>query len=170
MQDKQSEYENLDKRIQSLEKGIGNIYELKRDLNTSPEYEFPEPQGIITAKNYKAKFADPLVKKLKKLVISVMAKYITARDEIQRLTKAHENLSRENSRLTWDNEKLKKQNARFREENELLREDAKDHILLRKVFGEEEIQRMLEEARRIQAEKRVRHGKENERLITGGRI
>ncbi|MDO4982305.1 MAG: plasmid recombination protein [Eubacteriales bacterium] len=163
VQDKLSEYENLDKRIQSLEKGIGNIYELKRDLNTSPEYELPEPQGIITAKNYKAKFADPLVKKLKKLVISVMAKYITARDEIQRLTKAHENLSRENSRLTWDNEKLKKQNARFREENELLREDAKDHILLRKVFGEEEMQCMLVEARRIQAEKRVRHEKENER-------
>lgn len=41
---------------------------MEQKLASDPEYQLPEPQAFMTAKSYKTKFAEPLVKKLKKMV------------------------------------------------------------------------------------------------------
>ena len=41
-------------------------------LEHDPEYQLPEPQTFMTAKTYKAKFAEPLIKKLKKMIKSLI--------------------------------------------------------------------------------------------------
>ena len=37
-------------------------------LENAPEYQLSEPQGFMTAKSYKSKVAEPLIKRLKSLI------------------------------------------------------------------------------------------------------
>lgn len=112
-----------------------------------PEYQLPEPQGFVSAKAYKAKFAEPLVKRLKKLVKSVLVRYFKAQDSYYRLNKT-------NGELYRDNEGLARSNDRLKEENTTLREQNKDYALLRKVFVSKQINDLVAQAREAQQAKR----------------
>lgn len=111
------------------------------------EYQLQEPQGFMTAKTYKIKFAEPLVKKLKKLVKTFVSRYYKVLDKYQRI-------SEDNRKLKMENGNLIKRNDRLREENEALREQNKDYSLLRKVFGRDPIDDLLKQTRVKQQVKR----------------
>lgn len=64
--DSSEEFNTLAKRINNLKDGEHDYYEMEKKLASDPEYQLPEPQAFMTAKSYKAKFAEPLIKKLRK--------------------------------------------------------------------------------------------------------
>ena len=105
----------------------------------------------MSAKSYKTKVAEPLVKKLKALVKHVLARCFEALDSYYRLNVTNANLYREN-------EKLSKINDRLKGENDNLRSENRDYKLLRKVFGNKQIDALLEQARQSkQRDKRFRN-------------
>ena len=138
--DKKDEFDTLTKRIESFDGGEKGIADLQNLLDTDPNYQLPDPQGLISAKNYKTKFVKPLIKKLKSLVKTVLVKCFKAYDDYNRLNQYNCRLYKENERLQGSNEKLSSENAQLREEN-------KDYKLLRKVFGNEQIDSLLEQAK-----------------------
>lgn len=57
----------LSDRIGNFDKGIKDLQRLETMLDTAEEYQLAEPQGLMSARSYKTKVAEPLVKKLKSL-------------------------------------------------------------------------------------------------------
>ena len=145
--DSSEEFNTLAKRINNLEDGEQSYQDMEDKLVHDPEYQLPEPQGLMSAKSYKAKFAEPLVKRLKKLVKSLLVRYFKVQDNYYRLNKT-------NGELYRDNEGLARSNDRLKEENTVLREQNKDYALLRKVFGSRQIDDLVAQAREAQQAKR----------------
>lgn len=154
--EKTDKYKTLSSRVENYDKATKTLQEMEASLDNAFEYQLPEPQGFMTAKSYKSKIAEPLIKQLKSLVKSVLAKCFEAWDNYHRLNVTNGNLYRENERLS-------KINSRLTSENENLRTENKDYKLLRKVFGSKQIDSLLEQARENQQskqrEKRFRNTK-----------
>ena len=120
-------------------------------MDADSAFQLSEPQGLMIAKSYKAKVAEPLVKKLKSLVKRVLARCFDAWDSYHRLNVTNANLYRENEKLSRINDHLKDENDNLRSEN-------RDYKLLRKVFGSKQIDSLLEQARQSkQRDKRFRN-------------
>jgi hypothetical protein len=155
--DQQGNFKEMVSRIRNYDKGERSLDELKKKLNTSPDYALPEPQVLMTAKSYKTKFTEPLIKKLKKLVLTVLARYFEMVDNYYRLNHSNGRYYRENQRLESDNEYLTAKNTELQEENRQLRAENKDFAFLRKMFGEERIDDLMNEARELQHKKQKRN-------------
>ena len=155
--DMEGEYRAVSNRIQNYDNGEKSLSELKKELDTSPEYALPEPQGLMSAKSYKAKFVDPLIKKLKELVVTIFARYFKAIDDYHRAQNISNRYYRENQRLQQDNEYLRAGNRDLREDNQFLRAEKEDYAFLRKVFGRERINNLMKEARELQERQRKRN-------------
>ena len=138
--DKQTEFETLSKRIENFDKGTTALSQMQSALENAPEYQLSEPQGFMTAKSYKSKVAEPLIKRLKSLIKTLMVRCFQAIDDYQRLNQTNASLYR-------SNERLKSQNRQLTSDNNRLREEIKDYKLLRKVFGSRQIDSLLEQAR-----------------------
>ena len=154
--DKQTEFETLSKRIQNFDKGTDSLSQMQNALENAPEYQLPEPQGFMTAKSYKSKVVDPLIKRLKSLIKTLMVRCFQAIDDYQRLNQTNASLYR-------SNERLKSQNRQLTSDNNRLREEIKDYKLLRKVFGNKQIDSLLEQARQSKQRGTRFRNKENER-------
>ncbi len=144
--EKKEEFQVLSDRVENYDKGIENLKTLEQILDTSPEYQLSEPQGLMSAKSYKNKVAEPLIQKLKSFVKTVLIRCFEAYDSYYRLNIANSNLHRENERLT-------KTNAKLAGENENLRAENKDYKLLKKAFGSKQMYSLLEQARAVQQSK-----------------
>lgn len=144
---KKDEVKSLGKRIQNFDDGLKELQKVEQALDFDKAFQLPEPQGLMSAKTYKSKFAEPLVKKLKSLVKRALARCFEALDNYHRL-------NTENGRLYRENEKLSKVNDRLKDENESLRAENRDYKLLRKVFGSRQIDDLLARAREAQQSKR----------------
>lgn len=121
--DKQTEFETLSKRIQNIDKGTDSLSQMQNALENAPEYQLPEPQGFMTAKNYKTKVVEPLIKRLKSLIKTLMVRCFQSIDDYQRLNQT-------NAILYHSNERLKSQNEQLTADNNRLREEVKDYKLL----------------------------------------
>lgn len=154
--EKTNEVKSLSDRVQNFDDGIERLQAINDSLDTAPEYNLPEPSGLMTAKNYKAKFVDPLIKKLKSLIKTVFARYFEAWDSYHRLNATNANLYRENQVLRKKNDTLTAENIELKKQN-------RDYKLLRKVFGNKQIDSLLEHAKQSkQRDKRFRND-QNER-------
>ncbi len=143
---KQDEVKSLSARVDNFSKGLDDLQKIEQALDTDSTFQLPEPQGLMSAKSYKVKVAEPLVKKLKALVKRVLARCFEVWDSYYRLNVTNANLYREN-------ETLSKINDRLKEENENLRAENKDYKLLRKVFGSKQIDDLVAQARAVQQSK-----------------
>lgn len=153
---KTDEYKSISERVRTYDKVAETLKEMETELDTAPEYQLQEPQGLMTAKTYKSRIVEPLIKRLKSLIETVLVRCFQAIDDYHRLNVTNANLYHENERLSKVNEKLA-------DENENLRAENKDYKLLRKVFGSKQIDSLLEQAKQSkQRDKRFRN-KENER-------
>ena len=151
--EKKDEFKSLSNRVLNYDKGLDTLTGLENQLDTAPEYQLPEPQGLMSAKSYKAKIVDPFIKKLKSLIKTVLARCFEGWDNYYRLNTANESLYRENEKLT-------RVNAKLTDENENLRAENKDYKLLRKVFGHKQIDSLLEQAKQSkQRDTRFRNSK-----------
>lgn len=154
--DKQTEFETLSKRIQNFDKGTASLSQMQNALENAPEYQLPEPQGFMTAKSYKSKVVEPLIKRLKSLIKTLMVRCFQAIDDYQRLNQTNASLYR-------SNEKLKNHNKQLTSDNNRLREEIKDYKLLRKVFGSKQIDSLLEQAKQSKQRGTRFRNQENER-------
>lgn len=154
--EKKDEFVSVQNRIQNYDNGTKVITELEQRIENDSEYQLPDPPAFMSAKSYKMKFVEPLIKKLKAVIKEVFFRYYKARDDYNRLNVT-------NGTLYRDNEKLTKINAKLTGENENLRAENRDYKLLRKVFGSKQIDNLLEQAREKQQsnqrEKRFRNTK-----------
>lgn len=137
--EKTYEYKSLSERVKNYDNATETLKEIETALDTAPEYQLSEPQGLMTAKNYKSKIVEPLIKRLKSLVKKVLARCFQAIDDYHRLNVINANLYREKERLTKINDKLTDENQNLRAEN-------KDYKLLRKIFSSKQIDSLLEQA------------------------
>ena len=146
--DRSAEFNTLAKRINNLEEGEQSYQDMEDKLAHDPEYQLPEPQAFMTAKSYKAKFAEPLIKKLKEMIKSLIV-------QCAKIWDSHHRINERNGRLYKENEHLIASNDRLKEENTALREQNKDYALLRKVFGSKQVDNLVAQAREAQQAKRL---------------
>lgn len=99
---------------------------------------------------------EPLFKRMKSLVKTLMVRYFQTVDDYQRLNQTNASLYR-------SNERLKEQNKQLTADNNHLWEEIKDYKLLRKVFGNRQIDSLLEQARQSKQRGTRFRNKENER-------
>lgn len=154
---KQIEYRNLSNRVQQFNEGIEELGQLEDKLKNDFEYKLPEAQSLMSAKTYKVKSADPLVKRLKSLLLKVLAKCYEALDRCHRFELVNHRLTRENEELKWDNKQLSTENKKLKEEN-------REYRLLRKVFGKDQLDNLVEQAKQPkQRDKHIKKKHEFER-------
>lgn len=145
--EKKDEFHVMADRIENFDNGEKALQNLDESIMNEPEYQLPEPPAMMSARSYKAKFAEPLIARFKSLISTLFARYFKALDSYQRLNITNGNLYRENEKLSKVNEKLSRENENLRAEN-------RDYKLLRKVFGHKQIDDLLEKARNIKGQKR----------------
>ena len=146
IEEKKLEVKGLKATISSMEEVQVDLNKIEKQLDTDSQFQLPEPQGLITAKSYKKKFVDPLIKKLKSLVKTVLARCFEGWENYHRINNLNGKLYRENEDLRYDNAKLK-------EVNGLLREQNKAYRLLEKVFGKRQLNEIIEQAKVIKKSK-----------------
>ncbi len=140
IEDKSKELHSVAERVNDFQKSEKGLTEFSESIENDPEYQLPEPQGLMSAKSYKTRFAEPVINKLKSLAKSVMVRFFNMRDDYNRLNRYNGQLYSENEHLRGDNETLKSENYKLKQQN-------MDYKLLRKFFGNEAIDKLLEQAK-----------------------
>ena len=138
--DKKLEHDLLNKRISNYNEALDKLTELEDALQNDEKYQLPEPQGFMTAKAYRTKFAEPIIKELKKLVKSILARSFEGWENYYRLNQKNGRLYSENQDLIRENNYLKQENAKLQTEN-------KDYRLLKKVLGSNVLGDLIERAK-----------------------
>ena len=137
----------MQSRITNFDQGAQSIERLEQRIETDSEYQLPDPPTLMTAKTYKQRFVDPLIKKLKEVIRKVFYHYYQALDSYHRLNNTNGRLYRENEHLTAVNDKLKG-------ENEVLRSELKDFSFLRKVLGSRQIDNLIAQAKEMEQQRK----------------
>lgn len=150
--EKTEQLEVLEDQIGIVERGNVNIRKLQEDLDHDPAYQLPGP-GMRTAKSYIQNIALPFVNKLKELLISVLKKYYLLEDRFRKM-------SQQNQKLMKENDSLRHSTDRLFDENRALRMSLKDFSLLRRVFGDQQIDEMIKVAH-FERNLHRRHDKNN---------
>jgi hypothetical protein len=157
---KKDKVKSFGQRVQNFDGGLNELQKVEEALDFDEAFQLPEPTALMSARTYRTKFAEPLVKKLKSLVKTALARCFEALDNYHRLNADNGRLYRENERLRGENKRLGRENTRLKEEN-------RDYGLLEKVFGEERLNELVEQAKQErqakQQEKRLRRSRDYER-------
>lgn len=139
---KKDKLELVNARIGNLidcEKSLENV---KENFEDDPQYQLPEPPALMSAKTYKTKIAQPIINALKELVQGVVIKYFKMKSTLEEWRQANQSLYHDNNRLSGKAKNLENINAKQKAE-------LQDYKLLRKVFGNKQIDDMLKQAKEI---------------------
>lgn len=123
----------------------GEYRQSMKRMNTELEEkcQLPDPSMLANAKTYKVKFVDPLIQALKEMLRSILAKYFAEKERVNQLRRYNQQISRDADYHEGRSKMLAKENGE-------LKEQVKDYLLLRKVFGDEQIDNLLAKARAAQ--------------------
>lgn len=136
------------------EKSLDNVV---KNFDEDPQYQLPDPPALMSAKTYKMKIAQPIINALRELVQGVIIKYFEMKNTLEQWRQANQSLYHDNNRLSEKAKNLENINAKQKTE-------LQDYKLLRKVFGNKQIDDMLKQAKEItqskQREKRFRNYKD----------
>lgn len=80
--DKTKELKSVAERVNDYDESEKGIKKFSDSIENDPEYQLPEPQGLMSAKSYKTKFAEPVIQKLKSLVKSVMVRFFNIHEHL----------------------------------------------------------------------------------------
>ena len=130
------ELEAMTEHIGNLTPVVREYDDMERRLTYDPEYRLPEPSALMSSKSYKTKIADPLVNRLKAIVKNLLVRFFTVMN-------SHSRLERENRDLRQDHVYLKEDYDLLAKENKSLREQNRDYALLRKIFGNQQVDGMI---------------------------
>lgn len=140
IEEKQLEVKGLKATVEKIKETKELLGDVEKQLDEDLQLQLPEPQGLMTAKSYKKKFVEPLIKRLKNLVRTVLAKSYQGWENYHRINNLNGRLHRENEHLKYENSKLKEVNGMLREQNKAYR-------LLEKVFRKHKLNEIIEQAR-----------------------
>ena len=138
--DKKLEVEKLEATIGKIKDAKVSLSHIEHELDTSPKLQLPEPPPLMSAKSYKLKIVEPLIRRLKKLIKTVIAKSVEGWENFFRLHKQYEQLMQQNNHLKY-------KNAQLQEVNDLLREQNKSYRLVEKAFGKTKFRSLIEQAK-----------------------
>ena len=138
--DKKLEVEKLEATIGKIKDAKVSLLHIEHELDTSPKLQLPEPPPLMSAKSYKQKIVEPLIRRLKSLIKTVIAKSVEGWENFFRLHKQYEQLVQQINHLKYKNTQLQ-------EVNDLLREQNKSYRLLEKAFGKTKLKAIMEQAR-----------------------
>lgn len=142
IEEKKLEVNGLKETVNKIKETQIYLEDVEQQLDESPNYQLPEPQGLISAKSYKKKIVEPLIKRLKTLVRTVLAKSYEGWENYHRINNA-------NARLHKENKNLRFLNSRLKETNETLREQNKAYQFLQRTFGRKTLEDFIIQARGI---------------------
>ena len=150
--------ETVQSRIENFDQGAHSIERLEQRIESDAEFQLPDPPTLMTAKTYKQRFVDPLIKKLKEIIREMFCRYYKALDSYHRLNTTNGRLYRENEHLSTANDRLKG-------ENDALCSELKDFRFLRKVLGSRQIDNLIAQAKEMELQRkqnqRTRHRNTN---------
>ena len=149
IEDKQMEIKELKATVGKIKEAKVSLDHIERELTTSPKLQLPDPQPLMSTKSYKQKLVEPLIRRLKSLLKTVIAKSVEGWDNYYHLRRQYEQLAHENSHLKY-------KNAQLQEINNLLRNQNKSYRLLEKSLGKAKLKTMIEQANDYKKTKR--HG------------
>ena len=156
IEQKQSTAKSLDQQIEDLSKGEEFIIATIERFDNNPEWQLPEPSGLMTAKAYMQKLVIPFVTKLKNFARKALTLYYQAVSDI-----AEKNRTIRSLRGNYWN--AKDFADRANEENQQLRADLKDYDILRKFLGDAKTDKLIQQAKDAEVAKRQRRNLERER-------
>lgn len=157
LSDRKDEFEGYSDRVKSYDSGEKYLQKIDETIVNEPEYQLPDPPTMMSAKSYKAKFVDPLIKKMKSLITTIVARYLEIMDDRRRTLAQYNSLYRENEVLRYENNQLTTENTELKKQN-------RQYSFLRKVFGEKGLEDLVNKAEEIkQAKMREKRNKKYER-------
>ena len=154
--ERKDEFKAYKERIENFDNGERTLQKLDESMLNEPEYQLAEPSTMMSAKSYKAKFVDPFIKKLKSLIVTILARYYEARDNWHRISVLNNNLQRENEVLCYEKYQLTTENTELKKQN-------RNYSVLRKVFGEKGLKDLVRKAEEIKQAKMREKRKNYER-------
>ena len=147
--DKKLEVEKLEATIGKIKDAKVSLSHIEHELDTSPKLQLPEPPPLMSAKSYKQKIVEPLIKRLKKLIKTVIAKSVEGWENFFRLHKQYEQLMQQNNHLKYKNTQLQ-------EVNDLLQEQNKSYRILEKFLGQTQLKNLIIQTHRAKKSKPYR--------------
>ena len=140
IEDKQMEIKELKATVVKIKDAKVSLDHIERELTASPKLQLPEPQPLMSAKSYKQKIVEPLIRRLKSLIKTVIAKSVEGWDNYYHLRRIYDQLTQENSRLKYKNTQLQ-------ETNNLLRDQNESYRLLEKSLGKAKLKSLIIQTR-----------------------
>lgn len=149
--------EELTEKAEALMQFESNMSEIAKDFYEYDEFKLPEPPPLMTAKAYKSKVVEPLFKKLLDLAKSAVIKCFELQNQL-------------NSIKLWGKAdkvnagQILAENRTLTEQNEKLNREVQNYKLLRKIFGDEQIDALVVKAKETErANRQARYRKPNPR-------
>lgn len=149
--------EELTEKAEALMQFESNMSEIAEDFYEYDEFKLPEPPPLMTAKAYKSKVVEPLFKKLLDLAKTAVRKCFELQNQL-------------NSIKLWGKAdkvnagQILAENRTLTEQNEKLNREVQNYKLLRKIFGDEQIDSLVVKAKETErANRQARYRKPNPR-------
>lgn len=79
------EFEAINTRFMAMTEAVASMDSIMYEIDNGREYQLEQPTALMSAKNYKEKIVDPIIKKLKQLVRTVYGKYADLKVKIRRM-------------------------------------------------------------------------------------
>jgi peptidoglycan hydrolase CwlO-like protein len=128
------------KKLSRLQKQESLVHLNVDRYDTEAKWQLTEPGALMTAKSYKAKIVEPFISKLKDVIRSIVAQYLRLKgktDDLEnQLASAYDRISALNS--SFD---------RMSKEALTLRQTLVDYKRIRRALGEQQADRLLEQAK-----------------------
>lgn len=149
--------EELTEKAETLMQFESNISEIAENFYEADEFKLPEPPPLMTAKAYKTKVVEPLFRKLLDLAKTAVRKCFELQTQL-------------NSIKLWGKAdkvnagQILAENRTLIEQNEKLNREVQNYKLLRKIFGDEQIDSLVAKAKETErANRQARYRKPNQR-------
>lgn len=145
------------KKLSRLQKQESLVHLNVDRYDTEAKWQLPEPGALMSARSYKSKIVEPFISKLKDVIRSIVAQYLRLKGKTDDLE----------NQLASARERLGTLNASFdrmAQETLNLRRTLTDYKRIRWALGEQQADRLLEQAKeKEQARKQNMHQRNYER-------
>ena len=128
-----------ERRLKELAPAVKDMERLAADFSADPEEILPEAGTLESAKSYREKKAKPLLAKIVKVLRSLFRKYIDLKGKFDRLQGDYGRVRESNIRLSDRLQEVKL-------ENKAMRQVSADYERVKRAFGPEQVDRILEAA------------------------
>ena len=143
----------IDSHIRDMVQLEGTFTTVSETFENDPQYQIPEPQGLMTAKAYRNKMVMPVVERLMALLKTAINQALNALSSAERLRTANASLSAERNDLRSSVSYLEKRISS-------LERTAEEYRLVRKVLGSKAVKDIIEQAKSGKARIANRQGRE----------